>query len=158
IVLATDSRFGTYGLGYPSTFLIGLYTQPLGFVLLVLWYITYTKSHEAVWRLAVTSLLLAFTILANFFNATTCAFLVLATLASDLLGSHGSSIKRPAGQLRTVLAAHILSPVVALCLTLFWLVPVVSEYDYFVTRPQAGQRLITTFNIVWWLLAAVGSR
>lgn len=66
IPLLTDTRFEQYGLSYPSTFLIGLYTQPLGFVLLVLWYIVYINSPRNVWRTALASLLLALTVLATF--------------------------------------------------------------------------------------------
>lgn len=158
IPLLTDIRFEQFGLSYPSTFLIGLYTQPLGFVLLVLWYIVYINSPRNVWRVALASLLLALTVLANFFNAVTCAFFIAAVILNDLKAGSRRFSKEPSPQARRDLAAHLISPLIALLLTLFWLIPILSDYAYLVTRPQTMtlKEILSTPNIIWYLLSIIG--
>jgi hypothetical protein len=159
--LLADSRFLTLfpaGLDYFSTFQIGLYTQPLGFVLLVLWYVSYAESYRSRRRFAIASLLLALTVLANFFNAVTAAIFIAATLASDLV-----SYRKAAGQskreARAVFIAHFISPFVALGLTAFWVVPMVGQYEFFVTRPHILEigKLISPALLGWYALALVGA-
>jgi hypothetical protein len=75
VPLLVDARLtnsvGLMGLSYTSTFLLGLYTQPLGFVLLAGWYALYTSEGFAgrVWRVALAAVLLALALLANFFSS-----------------------------------------------------------------------------------------
>ncbi|MGH9961008.1 MAG: hypothetical protein ACREBC_28460, partial [Pyrinomonadaceae bacterium] len=45
------------GLNHQGTFLIGLYTQPLGFVFLIAWYVVYTNADQRLWRFTLASLL-----------------------------------------------------------------------------------------------------
>lgn len=157
IPLLTDIRFEQYGLSYPSTFLIGLYTQPLGFVLLILWYIVYVSSPGRFWGVALASLLLALTVLANFFNAVTCAFFIAATILSDI-GQVFRWFPGESSEARRNLAAHIISPLVAFCLTLFWLAPVLSAYEYLVTRPQVlpVAQIFSAPSLIWYLLSIIG--
>lgn len=158
IPLMIDFRFHLIGLSYHSTFLIGLYTQPLGFVLLALWYTAYLKEGQSRRRIALSSLLLALTVLANFFNAITTAIFIAATLADDLvkcMRARGQSEKRRSG---AALISHMVSPVIAFCLTLFWTAPVIIDYDYFVTRPYivTPTEMISPAVCGWYALAALG--
>jgi hypothetical protein len=56
------------------------------------------------------------------------------------------------------LLEHCLSPVVALFLTLFWIVPLFNEYQYFVTRPYIVETkaLFTPALIAWYAVAVIG--
>jgi len=56
------------------------------------------------------------------------------------------------------LIVHLAAPAIAACLTLFWVVPVLGQYGYFVTRPyviEAGQ-LMTPYLWAWYALAVAG--
>jgi hypothetical protein len=68
-----------------STLLDGFYTQPLGYVLLLLWMLVYLQPQHVAWRFALSALLLALTVLANFFNAITATIFIVCVLAFDLL-------------------------------------------------------------------------
>ncbi|HEX6718713.1 MAG TPA: hypothetical protein VF088_16525 [Pyrinomonadaceae bacterium] len=138
--LMTDPRSSgsitwSSGLDYHSTFISGFYTQPLGFVLLVAWFLSYLNAHRKPWRFALACLLLALTVLASFFNAITAAVIVLAMLGSDILRSFraGDSVERK--ETHRALIVHLLVPLTAAGLTLFWTVPMLSTYRYFVTLP-----------------------
>ena len=146
------------GLNHQGTFLIGLYTQPLGFVLLIAWYVVYAKPDRQLWRFALASILLALTVLANFFTAVTAAIFVLTTLANDLVRLLQTANEVEACGKRNSVLFHLGSPLVAFCLSLFWLVPMVSQYEYFVTRPHASpfNELVSSVMWVWYLLAAIG--
>jgi hypothetical protein len=159
-VRLSDS-LGVMGLSYTSTFLLGLYTQPLGFVLLAAWYVLYASEGFArgAWRAPLASLLLALALLANFFSATVAALFVLTTLTADALGLARARAGDERRGARGALAAHLLSPLAGLGLTLFWLAPLLASYDYVVTRPQ-----FVTFDFlvpaplwVWYALAAAGA-
>ncbi|MDT7780961.1 MAG: hypothetical protein QOC99_3473 [Acidobacteriota bacterium] len=157
----------TCGLDYASTFVAGFYTQPLGFVLLLAWYVTYLGAHRSRPRAAASCVLLALTILANFFNALTGVLLVASTLAVDLLrlrAARGPSeradkrSKFERAELKRALLAHFLTPLVALALGLFWLAPVFGSYEYFVTRPLVvplGQ-IVSPMLLAWYAVAAMG--
>ena len=151
---------GVMGLSYTSTFLLGLYTQPLGFVLLLGWYALYVSEGFALraWRVALASALLALALLANFFSSNVAALLILTTLAHDSV----RLLRAPASAARTrercELLAHLLSPLAGVCLTLFWLVPLLGSYEYVVTRPEhvALGDLIPAPLWAWYALAAAG--
>ncbi len=146
------------GLNHQGTFLIGLYSQALGFVLLITWCVVYIKADQRVWRFSLASLLLALTVLANFFAAVTAAIFITATLVNDLLSLYRTTQEAEARENRASFLFHLSSPLVALCLTLFWVVPMVSQYAYFVTRPQASplNELVPSVMWIWYLLAALG--
>ncbi|HVF56437.1 MAG TPA: hypothetical protein VM934_09820 [Pyrinomonadaceae bacterium] len=160
VLLLTDMRFqvSTCGLDYSSTFNAGFYTQPLGFVLLLAWYVVYLGAHKRRWRSALACVLLALTVLSNFFNAFTGALFIAATLAADLLRWRRAISKAVRDEARRAFAAHFLTPLVALGLALFWLVPMFASYDYFVTRPL----ILPLGNLVsaslwgWYAAAALG--
>jgi hypothetical protein len=158
IPLLIDYRFNLIGLSYHSTFLIGLYTQPLGFVLLALWYVVYLRSHRRRWQFALASVLLAMTVLASFFNAVTAALFVVATVTNDLVKHRRATDAKERGEARTALAAHLISPFVAACLTLFWVVPMLSEYNYFVTRPHVVPlgEMVPPAMWGWYALSSIG--
>lgn len=158
VPLMIDFRFHLIGLSYHSTFLIGLYTQPLGFLLLACWYTAYLRSQQSHRRIALSSLLLALTVLANFFNAITAAIFIAATLANDLVRYMRASGQSEKGRRRAALVARLVSPVIAFCLTLFWTAPVIIDYDYFVTRPHVVTfvEMISPAVCGWYALAALG--
>lgn len=146
------------GLDYFSTFQIGLYTQPLGFVLLTAWYALYADTRQTPLRIALSALLLALTALANFFGAATAAVFVLTTATADAVRYWRSNNPEDARAERRALVGHAVSPALAFCLTLFWVVPMMGQYGYFVTKPyiiEAGQ-LVTPYLLVWYALAAAG--
>jgi hypothetical protein len=148
----------TCGLDYASTFVAGFYTQPLGFVLLLAWYVAYLGAHRSRPRAAASCVLLALTILANFFNALTGALLVASTLGVDLLRLRGARSPFERAELKRSLFVHFLTPLVALALCLFWLVPVFGSYEYFVTRPLVvplGQ-IVSPSLLAWYGVAAAG--
>jgi len=162
VALMLDERFIFLlpaGLDYFSTFQIGLYTQPLGFVLLVVWYAVYSDARQPTWKVAFSGVLLALTMLANFFGAVTAAVLTAATLTSDLFHYWRETDRPRRSAERRTLIAHAAIPLLAACFVLFWVVPVLGQYEYFVTKPyviEAGQ-LVTPYLWAWYVLAAAGS-
>jgi hypothetical protein len=157
-----DPRFGgnliwSSGLDYFSTFAIGMYTQPLGFVLLILWYIVYLKSHLQLWRFTLASIMLALACLANYLNGVTAGLVVAVTLVIDgVRWRRASTLDQPErGSARRTFLAHAISPLVSGGLALFWLFPMFSTYDYLVTRPFT-QVVFTLAMKFWYLCAVVG--
>jgi hypothetical protein len=151
---------GLFGLNYTSTFLLGLYTQPLGFVLLLTWYLLFISEGLArqTRRAALASLLLALALLANFFSSNITLLLALTVVAGDaarLLRAASPAEKKEAGR---ALLTRLLSSLAGLCLTLFWLVPLLGSYTYVVTRPQrvALSDLVPASLWLWYALAAAG--
>lgn len=150
---------GPLGITYMSTFLIGLYSHPLGYLLLILWYVVYSEHRQPMWRFFLATLLLALALLGSFFSASIAALFVIATLAHDVLrlrqAAGASAAFREA--LRT-LSAHLVSPLVAGLLTLFWLAPVFAAREYMMTRPTQVpiSDLLTPASSVWYLLAGIG--
>lgn len=139
LFLLADSRFYlkfNSGIDLFSTFQIGLYAQSLGFVLLALWLSIYLSNSRSWRRPGLSAITLALTILSNFFAAITAAVFVAATLLCDgwecrrAFGSVAfrQAVKRLLSRLAVVL--------VGVLLALFWLAPMLSEYEYFVTRPD----------------------
>lgn len=161
VPLLADARFISQfpaGLDYFSTFQIGLYTQPLGFVLMAVWFAIYLNAHERRWKFALASILLALTILANFFNAITAVVFIAATLISDSIHFYRAADEKRKSHEKQALLSHLLSPFVSLGLAAFWLFPMLSQYEYFVTRPffiETGL-LIPTAMWGWYALAVVG--
>lgn len=163
IPLLVDARVpppqGPSGLDYLSTFVLGLCTQPLGFVLLASWYAAYVGAHTRRWRFILSSVLLALTLLANFFNAVTAAVFVGSTLAGDALRLYRAAGPDARLAARRKLVADFTSPVISVSLAAFWLVPMLSEYTYFVTRPikvKSFADTITPAMWAWYLLAELG--
>lgn len=147
-----------FGLSYLSTLAIGLYTQPLGFVLMIIWYVVYRTAQQRYWQIVLAGILLALTVLANFFSAITAAELVLVTLACDVWNYFRASDGDAEGGVRRAVWAHAVSPLIAAGLAAFWLVPMVTEYSYLVTRPitvSLGQ-YISPALWCWYALAAFG--
>ncbi len=146
------------GLDYYSTLVVGLYTQPLGFVLLLGWYAAYLGAHRQRWRFALASALLALTILANFFNAMTAALFIACVLVRDVWRYHRAPDDATRARVRGSFVAHLASPFVAACLALFWLAPMLGTYSYLVTRPfviPLGE-LVSPALVVWYGVACVG--
>jgi hypothetical protein len=153
------------GLDYFSTFQIGLYAQPLGFVLMIAWFIIYSGRSKPddtrtipICPIAFSSFHLALVVLSNFFNAITSVIFILATLSNDLIcyrravGSQSKQTKK------RIFLAHCSSPLIALTLTLFWALPMLTEYQYFVTRPYTPETesLISRGLLAWYAFAVVG--
>ncbi len=162
LFLLADSRFYlrfNSGIDLFSTFQLGLYAQALGFVLLALWLSIYLSDSQAWWKSGLSTITLALTILSHFFVAITAFVFVTATLLSDgwkcwqALGSgeFRPTVNRLLGRLAVVL--------VGVLLAFFWLAPVFSEYEYFVTRPNPVN-LSRYFSPVLWsycVVAAIGA-
>ena len=160
--LLTDIRFmGALlaGLDYFSTFQIGLYTQPLGFILLVAWFVVYVKPNSSYWRVVLASFLLALTLLANFFNAVTAGLLILSTVSVDLVRYYRTIDPQQGNRSPKALVSHFVSPMLALLLTSFWTVPMLGQYQYFVTRPYVVETgaLFSPALFAWYGLALLGS-
>ena len=159
--LLVDHRFsnntGLLGLSYSGTFIAGLYSQTLGFVLLIAWYVTYANKHQSRRRVALSSILLALAVLANFFGGATAVIFIATIIYQDIQTLYHSDPDSRRPVLRKLLA-HVVSPLIALCLTSFWLWPMFNAYDYFVTRPQAVpfSALVTPAILVWYMIALVG--
>ncbi len=112
--LLVDHRFfnstGLMGLNYSSTFLLGMYSQPLGFILLIAWYVLYSSKHiHQPWCFTLSSILLALALLANFFGATTAALFVLSTSVYDSLRKTSGRQKPTSGVVAAALAALLSS-------------------------------------------------
>lgn len=153
IPLLSDPRLQITGLSHYSTFLVGLYTQPLGFVLLALWYPAYLRSHCFKGGFALASVLLALAATANFFTAVTAALLAAATAAARLPGvwKRGTLLDRR-------LRHRLFTPLAAFALSMYWLGPMLAEYQYFVTRPQpvSPAALFPPLMLAWFGAACVG--
>jgi len=147
------------GLDMSSTLLDGFYTQPFGFVLLLCWMLFYLSPRPNVVRFVISAVLLTLTVLANFFNAITAIVFIAAVLLCDIITWARASdpAKRP--ELRKDFLLHFLSPWLALALSAFWLVPMLSSYEYLVTRPliRPLSALITRPLWFWYFLAAAGA-
>ena len=155
-----DPRFGgnliwSSGLDYFSTFAIGLYTQPLGFVLLILWYIIYLKSHRQLWRFTLASIMLALACLANYLNGVTAGLIVSTTLVIDFIHRRRAANETERRAANRALIAHVSSPMISGGLALFWLFPMFSTYDYLVTRPFT-QVVFTLAMKFWYGFAVLG--
>lgn len=140
------------GLDYFSTLSIGMYTQPLGFILLLGWYAVYVSAHDRVWRFVLSSVLLALALLASFLNGMIGVLIVAATVLFDIV----RCLRRSDPAAPRALVAHLLSPAFAVALALFWLMPMLSTYEYFVTRPFTLV-ILTRSMIAWAFFALVGS-
>ncbi len=140
------------GLDYFSTLSIGMYTQPLGFVLLLAWYAVYVEAHRSRSRFILSSVLLALAVLGNYLNVFIVTIIVAATLVFDLTRL---SRKDAGTDVRRILLAHFFTPLISLALTLFWVVPLLGTYDYFVTRPFSLV-IVTTYMVVWFVVAGIG--
>jgi hypothetical protein len=153
-----DLRFGGMNFSYYGIFEIGLYTQPLGFVLLAAWYPVYLRAQARRWRFALSCLLLALTMLSNFFMAITAMIFAAATTLSDLLAWIGARDTERRVSARAALSAHLLCPLVAAGLTLFWAAPMLGEYGYLVTRPLnlPLAHVFSLRGVPWYLLAMAG--
>ena len=147
------------GLDMSSTLLDGFYTQPLGFVLLLLWLLVYLLPRQRLSHFAAASMLLTFTVLANFFNAITAIIFIASILLWDIVGWIRASDPALRQQHRRNFAFHFLSPWLAVALSAFWLAPMLSSYQYLVTRPliRPLSQLITTPLWCWYALAVIGA-
>jgi hypothetical protein len=147
------------GLDMSSTVLDGFYTQPLGFVLLLAWILVYLQPRQRLWQFATSAILLSLTVLANFFNAITAIIFIASVLICDVVAWARTSDTAERDQQRKNFVFHFLSPWLAVALSAFWLVPMLSSYDYLVTRPliRPLSQMITTPLWCWYFLAATGA-
>lgn len=155
VPMLIDPRFiaqvGPSGLDYFSTFVLGLYSQPLGFVLLALWYTSFLKAPASRACFMLSTILLALTVLANFFNAVTASIFVVTILFGDVVALLTARDDRQRSSVVQGLRAHLVSPLLSACLCAFWLVPVLDEYEYFVTRPVKVISFAMTIPFAVWL-------
>lgn len=147
------------GLDLASTFFDGFYTQPLGFVLMLLWILIYLLPRQGLWTFAGATVLLSLTVLANFFNAITAIIFIAAVLAWDIAKWVRVSSVQERRQQQNNFLLHLLSPWLALALCAFWIVPMLNSYEYLVTRPLV-RPLISLMTIPlwsWYFLAVTGA-
>lgn len=160
VALLVSMNFQTSpcGLDYASTFVAGFYTQPPGFVLLLAWFALYVGACRGRLSNALSCVLLALTVLSNFFNAFTGAMLVAATLALDVRALWRAKDEASRGEARRKLLTHFLTPLVAVALCMFWLAPMFGTYEFFATRPLVVPlgNLVTPWLWGWYAVAAVG--
>jgi len=147
------------GLDMSSTLLDGFYTQPLGFVLMLLWILVYLLPRQRLWTFGCAAVLLSLTVLANFFNAITANIFIAAVLVWDISRWARAANLEERKQQQSNLLLHLLSPLLALALCAFWIVPMLSSYEYLVTRPLVRPliSLMTTPLWSWYLLAIMGA-
>jgi len=147
------------GLDISSTLLDGFYTQPLGFVLLLVWILVYLSPGQSSRKAAAAAILLCLTVLANFFNAITAVIFIASVFVYDVAGLIKATDSNQRQQQWRNLLWHSVSPLLAAALCAFWLVPMISSYDYLVTRPliQPLSVIMTTPLWCWYLLAAIGA-
>lgn len=140
------------GLNYHDTFAVGLYTQPLGFFLLLIWYAAfYPRRPFTAARVAGTGALFALVLLANFFIA------LMAGILAGLLGLCvlWRAARGDAEAIRELLARGG-ALLLGAALAAFWLVPMLSTYDYFVTRPLVEVSLYPTPLMQGWYVLTCG--
>lgn len=157
IPLITDYRcrlIAPSGLDYTSTFQVGLYTQPLGFLLLLFWLNFYLKSEYKKFPFAITSILLALTVLANFFSAIIAMIFIAVVLFNDFFIWLGEKESKKKNIELQKLLFHFTTPIIAFFLTTFWTLPMILQIDYFVTRPQISP-FIHFIPITLWILYAI---
>jgi hypothetical protein len=147
------------GLDMSSTLLDGFYTQPLGFVLLLCWILVYLLPRQGIWQFVGSSVLLALTVLANFFNAITGIIFIASVLVCDIVRWVREIDPAQRQRQRRDFLWHFLSPWLALALSAFWLAPMLSSYEYLVTRPLVRplSQMITTPLWCWYFLAGTGA-
>lgn len=178
LFLLADARFVfslPAGLDFFSTFQIGLYTQPLGFLFLLLWYINFLKIKGFNWWFCLSAVLLALAVLSNFFAGITAALMAIVVITEDfyLWRKKKLNISQIAEEnvatpnieksnlspnFITGILPRILSCIFAFFLTLFWLAPMLSQYEYFTTRPYIveGSQLLSATWWYWFGLAVFG--
>jgi hypothetical protein len=160
LLLLFDYRFTLRlpaGLDSFSTLQIGLYTQPLGFLLLTLWIESYLDEEHNTGKSVLSAVLLALTILASFFAAITASVFIVSALSVTVIRFiRKKKIERD--HLLPQLSKQIITPAVAFLLVAFWLAPVVRDYEYFVTRTHPIQisDYLTPLLWFWIVVAAVG--
>ncbi|HET6979071.1 MAG TPA: hypothetical protein VFI24_22245 [Pyrinomonadaceae bacterium] len=147
------------GLDMSSTLLDGFYTQPLGFVLMLSWILVYLLPRQGIRQFAAASILLSLTVLANFFNAITAIIFIASVLICDLIAWIRATDPAQRTLQRQNFWWHFLSPWVAVALSAFWLAPMLSSYEYLVTRPliRPLNQLITSPLWCWYFLAGIGA-
>jgi hypothetical protein len=147
------------GLDMSSTLLDGFYTQPLGFVLLLSWILVYLMPGQGTRQFAAAALLLSLTVLANFFNAITAIVFIVSVLIFDVVTWIRATDPAQRVRQRRNFLWHFLSPWLAVALSAFWLAPMLSSYEYLVTRPliRPLSQMITTPLWCWYFLAGTGA-
>jgi hypothetical protein len=147
------------GLDISSSLIDGFYTQPLGFLLLLAWILVYLLPRQNSWQFALATILLALTILANFFNAMTAIGFIASVLLWDVVRWLRSSDKGLKSEASRTFLLHFASPWLSLGLVAFWVIPMLSSYQYLVTRPLIWPlSLLVSLPIwCWYFLAALGT-
>ncbi|HKQ54055.1 MAG TPA: hypothetical protein VJT74_16885 [Pyrinomonadaceae bacterium] len=160
--LLVDSRFfissGPLGITYMSTFLTGLYTHPLGYLLLILWYAVYSDLDQTTGRVACSSLLMALALLSSLYGAGITGLLIASTAVYDFVRLRRATDPEGRRRMRRALIGHLVSPFIAVGLALFWLAPVLSAREYLVTQPSSVpfRELVPPAMWVWYAFAAAG--
>ena len=104
----------------------------------------------------VACVLLAVTILSSFFSAMVALMFITATSAADLARLFRNSESEDRRMAFDTFKVRLASSFIGLLLAGFWLVPMASEYEYFVTRPQVAQLGNYLTPVLWsWFGAAI---
>jgi hypothetical protein len=133
------SEFLATGTDYFSTIQVGIYAQPFGTLVFLIWLPLYSTTRRIGIRFVLSVLALAGMILSNVFIAIAAAFFIISYLCVDLIQLHprmrlyfGAEVGRPSPH-EKVWLFHLLVPACSLCVSAFWIVPVISTYKFFVT-------------------------
>ena len=156
-LLFGKQNYRPLGISYPSTFLVGLYAQPLGFFCAALWYRCFSRARRVSGWL-ISSIALGAVFISSFFTATVAAALWAATTAHTCFRAIRAPSPKSAKRLRRVAAWQALVFAIGLALAAFWLVPMLAERAFFVTRPTqtASGELTNPLLFVWYAIGATG--
>lgn len=160
--ILVDYRFftsaGPLGISYISTFLTGLYSHPLGYLFLILWYAVYSEREQPLWRIALSAFLLAGAVLSNFFGAIFAGIFIAVILIYDLWRIRFVQDTENWKQAPLSFMGHLVSPIIAGCLTLFWLAPVFATREFLITQPSDVPfgEMISPALLVWYVFAGTG--
>ena len=158
LLLFDKRNYHPLGLSYPSTFLIGLYTQPLGFLCTCLWYERFCRARRRPQWLAST-LLMALVFLSSMFTAEIAVGLWTTTVGFNWYRALRGRAPRVRKRLRAVAAWQSLTLPIGALLAAFWLVPAFQERAFFVTRPMPApsSELTNPLLLTWYAVGAAGA-
>ena len=161
VILLLDYHFISLpplGLDYFSTFQVGLYTQPLGFILLIVWLVFYLKPQKKHHETLFCAALLSLVILANFFNAITAGFFIAAAILCSSISFLRQEDQSDRKEDIKQIIVFMMIPVMAVLLAAFWLAPMLIESKYLVTRPTifSFENFISVPNVIWYLISLAG--
>jgi hypothetical protein len=144
------------GLDYHSTYVIGLYSQPLGFIFILFWYNLFRNADKSKTRFILATVCQSLAVLSNVFSVFLVGLIALSILTTDLFEyfKEKDLIEKKLHSKRFL--CHVHSILISVGLTAFWIVPLLTTYKYVVTLPFQTLPM-TDFLVIWYLVATIGS-